>query len=148
MIFCIPQLADIVGDKALHGMLLETTFRNLRILQLSERLKTETSERSLLKNLGSWLGKLTLARNKPILFKDLDLKTILYDAYEQGKMIAVLPFINKASICSANPDPESEHLLVAKESEFLQLPKMPYLLSARKLGCRVLTHFQGLQPLL
>ena len=94
----LPQLTDIVGDKALHGMLLETTFRNLRILQLSERLKTETSERSLLKNLGSWLGKLTLARNKPILFKDLDLKTILYDAYEQGKMIAVLPFINKASI--------------------------------------------------
>ena len=39
--------------------------------------------------------QLTLARNKPILFKDLDLKTILYDAYEQGKMIAVLPFINK-----------------------------------------------------
>ena len=90
------QLADIVGDKALHALLLETTFRNLRILLLSERLKTETSERSLLKNLGSWLGKLTLARNKPILFKDLDLKTILYDAYEQGKMIAVLPFINKA----------------------------------------------------
>ena len=39
--------------------------------------------------------QLTLARNKPILFRDLDLKTILYDAYEQGKMIAVLPFINK-----------------------------------------------------
>lgn len=77
-------------------MLLETTFRNLRILLLSERLKTETSERSLLKNLGSWLGKLTLARNKPILYKDLDLKSTLYDAYEQGKMIAVLPFINKA----------------------------------------------------
>ena len=51
------QLADIVGDKALYALLLETTFRNLRILLLSERLKTETSERSLLKNLGSWLGK-------------------------------------------------------------------------------------------
>ena len=51
------QLSDIVGDKALYALLLETTFRNLRILLLSERLKTETSERSLLKNLGSWLGK-------------------------------------------------------------------------------------------
>ena len=103
------QLADIVGDKALHAMLLETTFRNLRILLLSERLKTETSERSLLKNLGSWLGKLTLARNKPILFKDLDLKTILYDAYEQGKMIAVLPFINKARppLCISHQLPAS-----------------------------------------
>ena len=54
--FCM-QLADIVGDKALYALLLETTYRNLRILLLSERLKTETSERSLLKNLGSWLGK-------------------------------------------------------------------------------------------
>ena len=44
--------------------------------------------------------QLTLARNKPILFKDLDLKTILYDAYEQGKMIAVLPFINKVCAIS------------------------------------------------
>ena len=44
--------------------------------------------------------QLTLARNKPILFRDLDLKTILYDAYEQGKMIAVLPFINKVRATS------------------------------------------------
>ena len=44
--------------------------------------------------------QLTLARNKPILFRDLDLKTILYDAYEQGKMIAVLPFINK--VCATS----------------------------------------------
>ena len=51
------QLADIVGDRVLYALLLETTYRNLRILLLSERLKTETSERSLLKNLGSWLGK-------------------------------------------------------------------------------------------
>ena len=52
--------------------------------------------------------QLTLARNKPILFRDLDLKTILYDAYEQGKMIAVLPFINK--VCDASYRSQAMHM--------------------------------------
>ena len=29
---CTAQLADIVGDRALYALLLETTFRNLRII--------------------------------------------------------------------------------------------------------------------
>lgn len=33
----------------------------------SGKLKTITSERTLLKNLGAWLGKLTLANNRPVL---------------------------------------------------------------------------------
>jgi CCR4-NOT transcription complex subunit 1 len=68
----------------------------VRILLGSERIRTQSGERSLLKNLGSWLGKLTIARNRPVRHRDLDLKGILYEAYEQGKMIAVLPFVNKA----------------------------------------------------
>lgn len=33
----------------------------------SSKLKSITSERTLLKNLGAWLGKLTLANNRPVL---------------------------------------------------------------------------------
>ena len=80
----------------------------MRILLRSERIKTQSGERSLLKNLGSWLGKLTIARNRPVRHRDLDLKGILYEAYAQGKMIAVLPFVNKArrprlEACEAGP---------------------------------------------
>ncbi len=89
------QLADAIGDRALGAALVETTYKYVRILLRSERIKTQSGERSLLKNLGSWLGKLTIARNRPVRHRDLDLKGILYEAYAQGKMIAVLPFVNK-----------------------------------------------------
>jgi CCR4-NOT transcription complex subunit 1 len=50
-------------------------------------------ERTLLKNLGAWLGKLTLANNRPVLQKHLDVKATILEAYEQGKMLAVLSFV-------------------------------------------------------
>ena len=53
------------------------------------------SERSLLKNLGAWLGLITLARNKPLLLRDLDMKELICDAYERGLLIAVVPFVAK-----------------------------------------------------
>jgi hypothetical protein len=37
----------------------------------------------LLKNLGLWLGRLSLARNKPIRFDQLDMKALLIEAFEQ-----------------------------------------------------------------
>ena len=58
-------------------------------------MSMQTGERSLLKNLGNWLGHLTIKQDKIIRHKDLDLKSLLYEAYEQGRMIAVLPFINR-----------------------------------------------------
>lgn len=40
---------------------------NAQVMLGSGKLKTITSERTLLKNLGAWLGKLTLANNRPVL---------------------------------------------------------------------------------
>ena len=76
-------------------MMVTTTYKYVRILLASERIKTQSGERSLLKNLGSWLGRITIAQGQPVRHKDLDIKGIVMDAYEQGKMIAVLPFVNK-----------------------------------------------------
>ncbi|EKX74363.1 conserved hypothetical protein [Theileria equi strain WA] len=52
--------------------------------------------RTLLKNLGSWLGRITLARNVPIILRQLDIKALLFNAYENGALIAVLPFVCRA----------------------------------------------------
>ena len=89
------QLADALADRALWDALTDATYTYLRALLASDRCVTQASERSLLKNLGSWLGRLTIARNKPVLARDLDLKAALLDAYSAGKMIAVLPFCHK-----------------------------------------------------
>lgn len=55
------------------------------------------SDRSLLKNLGHWLGMLTLGRNKPIFHNDLDLKSLLVEAYSKGQqeLLYVVPFVAK-----------------------------------------------------
>ena len=84
-----------VDSKQLYQLVLAHTYRNIRTLLNSEKITTNQSERSLLKNLGSWLGSLTLARNKPILYKDLELKSLVFDAYERGRLIAVIPFVAK-----------------------------------------------------
>jgi CCR4-NOT transcription complex subunit 1 len=71
------------------------TYVNVHVLLDSPKIATDASERVMLKNLGAWLGLWTLARNKPILQKHLDFKAILIDAYQNGKLIAVVPFVCK-----------------------------------------------------
>jgi len=71
------------------------TYINSHKLLLSDKITTSSQERSLLKNLGFWLGKLTVARNKAILHKHLDLKELLLSGFESGRLCAVVPFVCK-----------------------------------------------------
>lgn len=48
-----------------------------------------------MKNLGNWLGQITLARNRPIVLKYLNIKSLLADAYHTGKIGKVLPLVCK-----------------------------------------------------
>lgn len=80
---------------ALEKEILKRTLHNARKLLTSGTITTNSQQRSLLKNLGSWLGVFTLARNKPLLQRDLDLKELLYVGYETGHLIAVTPFVAK-----------------------------------------------------
>eukprot|EP00217_Crustomastix_stigmatica_P006653 CAMPEP_0183795892 /NCGR_PEP_ID=MMETSP0803_2-20130417/5376_1 /TAXON_ID=195967 /ORGANISM="Crustomastix stigmata, Strain CCMP3273" /LENGTH=2386 /DNA_ID=CAMNT_0026040399 /DNA_START=42 /DNA_END=7202 /DNA_ORIENTATION=- len=88
-------LLDQLSNKELLKMVLAATYRNIQILIHSELIKTNSGERSLLKNLGSWLGKLTIERCRPVLQKDIDLKELAVEAFETGRMIAVIPFVAK-----------------------------------------------------
>lgn len=62
----------------LMDAILRSVFYNVGKLLRSQKIITSTSERSLLKNLGSWLGKITLGRDKPVLQRDLDMKELLF----------------------------------------------------------------------
>jgi hypothetical protein len=46
----------------------------------------------MLNQLGTWIGRLTLGRDKPLLTRHLSLKTLLLSAYHAGRLVAVLPF--------------------------------------------------------
>ena len=86
---------DYVGVPDLRKVMLETTYYNIQVLLRNDKIVSSSSERSLLKNLGSWLGLLTIAKNKPIRSKYLDVKTLILEAYDTGRLIAVIPFAAK-----------------------------------------------------
>ena len=89
------------GDKALRQSFVRSTVHYCKVMLGSKLLKSNSSERTLLKNLGAWLGKLTLAANRPVLQKDLDVKATIIEAYEGGRMLPVLSFVrNLLEPCS------------------------------------------------
>eukprot|EP00928_Gymnodinium_smaydae_P097823 TRINITY_DN894_c1_g2_i1.p1 TRINITY_DN894_c1_g2~~TRINITY_DN894_c1_g2_i1.p1 ORF type:complete len:2458 (+),score=390.25 TRINITY_DN894_c1_g2_i1:119-7492(+) len=73
-----------------------TTYSCLRVLLRSvDQAVVSTSHRTMLKNLGFWLGQITLGRNRVLKSKYMDLKYILIDAFENGSLTAVLPLVCK-----------------------------------------------------
>jgi CCR4-NOT transcription complex subunit 1 len=69
---------DQMASKSLEKAALIETYNSIKVLLVSEKTLTSSQERTLLKNLGCWLGSLTLAKNKPIKYKDLALKVCLH----------------------------------------------------------------------
>ena len=53
------------------------------------------SERTILKNVGAWLGSITLARDHPIKHRNLSFKDILIEGYDSGRLIVAIPFVCK-----------------------------------------------------
>ena len=58
-----------------------------------QNLKENSNMRNMLKALGEFLGRLTLARSVPILRRDLDLRKLLMDGYQYGRLVAVMPVV-------------------------------------------------------
>lgn len=78
-------------------LVVKETFRNIKVLLTSDKGAANFSDRSLLKNLGHWLGLLSIGKNKPILTSDIDLKSLLYEAYHRRsqELLYVVPFVAK-----------------------------------------------------
>lgn len=96
-------LVDKWGDKILRQCLVSITIHYCKVMLDSELLKSNSSERTLLKNLGAWLGKLTLGCNRPVLQRDLDIKQTIVMAYQKGMMLPILSFVrNLLEPCAAS----------------------------------------------
>ncbi|XP_072963541.1 uncharacterized protein [Typha angustifolia] len=120
---------DKVNSKVLDKEILKATYENCKVLLGSELIKSSSEERSLLKNLGSWLGKLTIGRNKSLRAKEIDPKVLIIEAYERGLMIAVIPFTSKilepcqSSIAYQPPNPWTMGIL-GLLAEIYNLPNL------------------------
>ncbi|KAK9712477.1 CCR4-NOT core subunit cdc39 [Basidiobolus ranarum] len=89
------QFLDSLKSDTLYRYLLHETYANIKVLLNSEKTVQSSSERSLLKNLGSWLGGMTLAQNKPIKHKNIAFKELLVEGYDSNRLIVAIPFVCK-----------------------------------------------------
>ena len=90
------SLLDAVQQPKLFDHVTNLTYCCLRVLlNMAEAAVNSTTHRSIIRNLGSWLGQITIQRNKPLKSKDLDLKQLLLESYEQGRLSVTLPLVCK-----------------------------------------------------
>ncbi|KAH9627459.1 hypothetical protein KSS87_006150 [Heliosperma pusillum] len=123
------KFLDKFNSKALNKEIVQATYENCKVLLGSELIKSSSEERSLLKNLGSWLGKLTIGRNQVLRARDIDPKSLIIEAYEKGLMIAVIPFTSKilepcqSSLAYQPPNPWTMGIL-ALLAEIYAMPNL------------------------
>lgn len=88
-------LDGLDGSTSLLNYVLHETYAKVKMLLNSDKTVQSTTERTILKNLGSWLGNLTLARNKPIRHKSIAFKDLLIQGYDSNRLIVAIPFVCK-----------------------------------------------------
>jgi CCR4-NOT transcription complex subunit 1 len=99
------KLLELFDDRWLwEEVIRETTVLVVRMLNADSTMNN-TTERVNLKNLGSWLGRLTLARDKPIKNRTISFVDLLIEAHKTNRLLAVLPFTCK--VLSTAKDSES-----------------------------------------
>ncbi|KAK0707471.1 CCR4-Not complex component, Not1-domain-containing protein [Lasiosphaeris hirsuta] len=115
------ELVKQFEDKALWTEVLRETYISVSRMLNSELTLQNSTERTHLKNLGGWLGLLTLARDKPIKHKNIAFKQLLIEAHDTKRLIVVIPFVCKVLLQGKNsnvfrpPNPwlmEIIHLLI------------------------------------
>lgn len=89
------DLLSLIGSKILWAEVLRETYSSASRLLNSEVTLNSTIERGHLKNLGCWLGSLTIARDKPIKHKNIYFKDLLVEAFDTQRLTVVIPFTCK-----------------------------------------------------
>lgn len=95
------DLLELFEDKSLWAEVLRETYVSVIRMLNAESTMNSTTERTHLKNLGAWLGSLTIARDKPIKHKNISFKDLLVEAYDSQRLLVVIPFTCKVLIQAA-----------------------------------------------
>lgn len=82
-----------------------------QVLLRADKSAANFSDKSLLKNLGHWLGMLSLAKNKPILHTDIDMKSLLIESYNKGLQVTQILFSQLYVMCFSNSNTHVFHII-------------------------------------
>ncbi|KZF19773.1 putative Ccr4-Not transcription complex subunit [Xylona heveae TC161] len=118
------------NSKILWAEVLRETYASVVRMLNADSTMNSSTERSHLKNLGAWLGSLTIARDKPIKYKNISFKDLLIEGYDTQRLLVVIPFAGKV-------------LIQAKKSKVFKPPN-PWLMEIIRLLLE-LYHFAELK---
>ncbi|PYH43324.1 CCR4-NOT core subunit CDC39 [Aspergillus saccharolyticus JOP 1030-1] len=92
------DLLDRINDRMLWAEVLRETYVSVSRLLNSEATMTSSTDRGHLKNLGAWLGSLTIAKDKPIKHKNVYFKGLLLEGYDSQRLTIAIPFTCKVLV--------------------------------------------------
>lgn len=94
------DMLDLFNNKTLWAEVLRETYVSV-VRMLNNDSALGSTERGHLKNLGSWLGSLTIARDQPIKFRNISFKDLLTEGYDTDRLLLVIPFTCKVLVQAA-----------------------------------------------
>ena len=92
------QLLDNFDQKMLWNEVLRETYISASKMLNAESTMNSAPERVNLKNIATWLGSLTLARNQPILHRNISFKDLLIEGHETQRLLVAIPFTCKTIV--------------------------------------------------
>ncbi|AFZ79412.1 hypothetical protein BEWA_022600 [Theileria equi strain WA] len=90
---CIVFVSTLGGNRMMDALVRFSAYSINTFLKYLKSCRALLIYRKLLKISGSWLGALTVGRNKPLLTKHLDLKHLIIHAYENGMLTIIIPCV-------------------------------------------------------
>lgn len=95
------SLLETIGDKALMAEVLRETYVSAIRMMNAEATINSATERGQLKNLGGWLGSLTIAKDKPIKHRNIFFRGLLLEGFDTQRLLVVIPFTCKVLVQGA-----------------------------------------------
>ncbi|KAJ2356074.1 CCR4-NOT core subunit cdc39, partial [Coemansia sp. RSA 2611] len=89
------QFVEALNRPDLTRCILRETLVSISRLLNAETTPGSSRDQGYLKNLGAWLGGITLARNLPILRENVSFKDLLCEGYNSNRLIVAIPFVCK-----------------------------------------------------
>ena len=89
------QLIDELSLAVLNKHILWETYRKSSQLLNSEKTMENSTEKVIAKNIASWLGRITVARDLPIRHRSLSLKDLLIQGHNEKRLQVAIPFVCK-----------------------------------------------------
>nr|POF13281.1 general negative regulator of transcription subunit 1 [Quercus suber] len=96
------QILQTFNQQILWAEVLRETYVSCARMLNAQSTLDSSMERTNLKNLAGWLGSLTLARNQPILHRNLSFKELLIEGHDTSRLVVAIPFTCKALIHAAD----------------------------------------------